>query len=119
MEANPCWPLGVEHSTPACLAPTNKFPFGVIEQIRDWLPTTMSVHPTIARSILNMSMHNEYRIVIDEAQRRLIMRALTNTMANDRRSTDTLSPTADEWMQLIRLFSTIKPSDTEIAALTT
>jgi hypothetical protein len=56
-------------------------------------------------------MHNEYRIVVNEDQRRLIMRALTNTMANDRRSTDTLSPTAGEWMQLIRLFSTIKPSN--------
>jgi hypothetical protein len=33
-----------------------------------------------------MSVH-EYRIVINAAQRRLIMRALTNAMANDRRST--------------------------------
>jgi hypothetical protein len=55
-----------------------------------------------------MSVH-EYRIVINEAQRRLIMRALTNAMANDRRSTDVLCPTPDEWMQLIGLFSTIKP----------
>jgi len=29
---------------------------------------------------------DEYHIVINGAQRRLIMRALTNTMANDRRS---------------------------------
>jgi hypothetical protein len=28
--------------------------------------------------------------------------------ANDRRSTDGLGPTPDEWMQLIRLFSMIK-----------
>jgi hypothetical protein len=55
-----------------------------------------------------MSVH-EYRIVINAAQRRLIMRALTNAMANDRRSTVALGPTPDEWMQLIRLFSTIKP----------
>jgi hypothetical protein len=34
-------------------------------------------------------------------------------MANDRRSTDALSSTPDEWMQLIRLFSTIKPSRTK------
>jgi hypothetical protein len=56
-----------------------------------------------------MSVH-EYRIMINGAQRRLIMRALTIAMANDRRSTDALGPTPDEWMQLIRLFSTIKPS---------
>jgi hypothetical protein len=54
-----------------------------------------------------MSVH-EYRIVINGAQRRLIIRALTNAMANDRRSTDALGPTPDEWMQLIRLFSMTK-----------
>jgi monoamine oxidase len=59
-----------------------------------------------------MTIYDEYQIVINEAQRRLIMRALTNAMANDRRSTEgpTLSPTSDEWMQLTRLFGTIKPS---------
>jgi hypothetical protein len=55
-----------------------------------------------------MRDHDEYRIVINGAQRRLIMRALTNAMADDRRSTDVLGPTADEWMQLIRLFSMTK-----------
>src|SRR5262249_844151 len=35
----------------------------------------------------DMSNYDEYQIVINEAQRRLIMRALTNAMANDRRST--------------------------------
>ena len=34
-----------------------------------------------------MSIYDEYQIVINGAQRRLIMRALTNAMANDRRST--------------------------------
>jgi hypothetical protein len=53
-----------------------------------------------------MSLHDEYRIVINEAQRRLIMRALTS----DRRSSDLTHPTPDEWMQLIRLFGSIKPS---------
>jgi hypothetical protein len=57
-----------------------------------------------------MSIYDEYQIVINEAQRRLIMRALTNAMANERRSTQALSPTPDEWMQLITLFSTIEPS---------
>jgi hypothetical protein len=54
------------------------------------------------------------RIVINAAQRRLIMRALTNAMANDRRSTNkgrALSrPTRDEYMQLIRMFDTLEPS---------
>ena len=54
------------------------------------------------------------RIVINDAQRRLIMRALTNAMANDRRSTNkgrALSrPTRDEYMQLIRMFGTLEPS---------
>jgi hypothetical protein len=57
-----------------------------------------------------MSFHDEYRIVINEAQRRLIVRALTNALANDRRSSDLAHPMPDEWMQLIRLFSTIEPS---------
>ena len=57
---------------------------------------------------MGMTIYDEYRIVINEAQRRLIMRALTNAMANARTST-ALGPTQDEWMQLIRLFSTIKP----------
>src|SRR5262245_49592731 len=50
------------------------------------------------------------RIVINEAQRQLIMRALT-AIANDRPSTNkgrALSrPTRDEYMQLIRLFGTL------------
>jgi monoamine oxidase len=61
-----------------------------------------------------MSIYDEYQIVINEAQRRVIMRALTNGMANDRLSTSkggTLSrPTHDEYMQLIRLFGSIRPS---------
>jgi len=60
-----------------------------------------------------MSIYDEYQIVINEAQRRIILRALTNGMANDRRSTDggALSrPTEDEYMQLVRLFSSPKPS---------
>ena len=60
-----------------------------------------------------MSARSEYHIVINEAQRRLILRALTNALANDRLSTEggALSrSTPDEWMQVIRLFSTIKPS---------
>jgi hypothetical protein len=60
-----------------------------------------------------MSIYDEYQIVINEAQRRLIMRALTNAMANDRRSTGggALSrPAQDEYMQLISLLSTLKPS---------
>jgi monoamine oxidase len=62
---------------------------------------------------MNMSIYDEYRLVINEAQRRLIMRALTNALAADRRSTSkggALSrPTQDEYLQLIRLFSTLEP----------
>ena len=60
-----------------------------------------------------MAIYDEYQIVINGAQRRLIMRALTNAIANDRRLTAggaLTRPTEDEWMQLIRLFATIKPS---------
>jgi hypothetical protein len=57
-----------------------------------------------------MSICDEYQIVITEAQRKLIVRALTNALANDRRSSDLTHPTPNEWMQLIRLFSTIEPS---------
>jgi hypothetical protein len=52
---------------------------------------------------------------------RLIMRALTNAMANDRRSTGSgavTRPTEDEWMQLIRLFATIKTVYAKTAAPT-
>ena len=61
-----------------------------------------------------MSIYDEYRLVISEAQRRVIMRALTNAMAEDRRLTSrggALSrPTHHEYMELIRLFSTIEAS---------
>ena len=57
-----------------------------------------------------MSISDEYEIVITEAQRQLIIRALTNALAYDRRSSDLTHPTPDEWMELIRLFNTIKPS---------
>ena len=43
------------------------------------------VHPERPKG---MSAYDEYKIVINEAQRRLIMRALTNAMVNDRYSTD-------------------------------
>ena len=61
-----------------------------------------------------MLICDEYQIVINEGQRRVIMRALTNAMANDRLSTSKSGTlrrlTHDEYIQLIRLFSTIKPS---------
>jgi hypothetical protein len=64
--------------------------------------------------LLGMSIYDEYQIVINEGQRKMIMRSLTNAMANDRHSTSkggALSrPTHDEYMQLVRLFSTITPS---------
>jgi hypothetical protein len=60
-----------------------------------------------------MSVFDEYRIVISEGQRRVIMHALTNAMASDRHSSKggALSrPTYHEYMELIRLFGTIEPS---------
>ena len=57
-----------------------------------------------------MSARCEYHIVINEAQRRLILRALTNALAYDRRSSDLTHPMSDEWMQLIRLFATTEPT---------
>jgi hypothetical protein len=60
-----------------------------------------------------MSIYDEYQIVITEAQRKLIVRALTNAMVNVRYSTDGgvfSRPTADHWMQLIHLFGSIKPT---------
>jgi len=57
-----------------------------------------------------MPTYDEYRIVINEAQRRLILRALTNALASDRHSRDLTHPVPDEWMQLIRLFGTTEPT---------
>ena len=60
-----------------------------------------------------MPISDEYRIVINEAQRRLIMHALTNAMASDRHSSKggALSrPIYHEYMELIRLFGTLEPS---------
>jgi hypothetical protein len=61
-----------------------------------------------------MSAFDEYRITINELQRRLILRALTLTMHNDRRhmlDEGLLSrPTQAEWMQLLALFTNVQPS---------
>jgi hypothetical protein len=46
--------------------------------------------------------------MINDAQRRLIMRALTSALTNDRHSTEALRPMPYEWMQLIRLFGSAK-----------
>jgi hypothetical protein len=50
-----------------------------------------------------------YKLEISELQRRLIMRALTSTVASDRRrqaSTDALDDARRaEWMALVRLFA--------------
>jgi len=80
--------------------------------LADDSPEHLAHHPNEWR--LLMSIYDEYQIVINEAQRRVIMRALTNAMASDRHSTSkggALSrPTHDEYLQLVRLFSTITPS---------
>jgi len=55
-------------------------------------------------------MSNDYKLRITEKQRKLIMRALTTTMANQRRSTSggALSDaTPDDWMKLIGVFASV------------
>jgi hypothetical protein len=50
----------------------------------------------------------EYTVQISEKQRKLIMRALTATMANNRRSTDGgFDAAPDEWMELIGVFASL------------
>ena len=58
-------------------------------------------------------MSIEYKVRISEKQRKLIMRALTTAVANNRRSTSggTLSDAVrDDWMELIRVFATLNPN---------
>ena len=57
-------------------------------------------------------MAMEYKVRISERQRKLVMRALTTTVANNRRSTDggVLSDAApDDWMELIGVFAALNP----------
>src|SRR5262245_43534320 len=57
-------------------------------------------------------MSIEYEVRISERQRKLIMRALTTTVANNRRSTSggLLSDAApDDWMELIGVFAALNP----------
>jgi hypothetical protein len=57
-------------------------------------------------------MSIEYEVRISEKQRKLIMRALTTTVANNRRSTSggVLTDAApDDWMELIHVFTTLNP----------
>ena len=57
-------------------------------------------------------MSIEYEVRISERQRKLIMRALTTTVANNRRSTSggVLSDAApDDWMELIGVFAALNP----------
>jgi len=51
----------------------------------------------------------EYKVRISEKQRKLIMRALTTTVANNRRSTSGEVSNDDEWMELIGVFAALNP----------
>jgi|SRR6516162_6956236 len=55
------------------------------------------------------AMAIEYNVRISEKQRRLIMRALTTTVANNRRSTSGEVLNDDEWMELISVFTALNP----------
>jgi hypothetical protein len=58
----------------------------------------------------------EYKVQISEKQRKLIMRALTAAMANNRRSSDAgFDAAPDEWMELIGVFAVLN-SHQNIAA---
>jgi hypothetical protein len=59
----------------------------------------------------------EYKVRISEKQRKLIMRALTTTVANNRRSSgEALNTTPDEWMELIGVFATLNSHETVAAS---
>jgi hypothetical protein len=59
----------------------------------------------------------EHKVRISEKQRKLIMCALTATMANNRRSTDGgLDATPDEWMELIGVFAALNSHETVAAS---
>jgi hypothetical protein len=51
----------------------------------------------------------EYKVRISEKQRKLIMRALTTTVANNRRSTSGGVLGNDGWMELIGVFAALNP----------
>ena len=79
--------------------------------MRGYAKTTKIENPQAGNSIQGSTKvvsTYEYHIVITDAQRRLIMRALTSALANDRHSTEALRPMPYEWMQLIRLFGSVK-----------
>ena len=50
----------------------------------------------------------EYKVRISEKQRKLIMRALTTTVANNRHSTSGGVLNDDEWMELIGVFANLR-----------
>jgi hypothetical protein len=52
-----------------------------------------------------------YKIRISEKQRKLIMRALTTTVANNRRLTIEGVSNDDEWMALIAVFTNPQAAD--------
>ena len=58
-------------------------------------------------------MAMEYKVRISERQRKLIMRALTTTVANNRRSTVGEVLGNDEWLELISVFSALTMGDRE------
>jgi hypothetical protein len=55
----------------------------------------------------------EYKVRISEKQRKLIMRALTTTVANTRRSTSGGVLGDDDWMELISVFAALNPQATD------
>jgi hypothetical protein len=58
-----------------------------------------------------MSIYDEYQIVINEGQRRVIMRALTNAMANDRLLSKGVRLVVQPKMNTCSLFACSAPSN--------
>ena len=53
----------------------------------------------------------QYKVLISEKQRKLIMRALTTAVANNRRLTSEGVSNDDEWMALIAVFTNPQAAD--------
>ena len=57
------------------------------------------------------TMAIEYKVRISEKQRKLIMRALTTAVANNRRSASGEALNDDDWMELISVFAALNPRE--------
>jgi hypothetical protein len=79
--------------------------------------SVMAVTVIGCEPIYNLIMAIEYKVRISERQRKLVMRALTAAVANNRRSTDAgFDAAPDEWMELIGVFAALNSHETVAAS---